>query len=157
MDAKSPAESFEAFMERVEPRVRRALVAAFGPETGREAAAEAFAYAWERWSRVSKMQNPAGYVYRTGVSRATDATRKRRKPLFPPEEQHSDVWFEPGLSTALEGLSERQRSAILLIHGYGWTYEEVAQLVGVTRATVQTHVDRGMRKLRHELGVGVDR
>jgi len=41
---------FELFALDVEPRLRRALVAAYGSDRGREAAAEALAYAWEHWT-----------------------------------------------------------------------------------------------------------
>jgi len=32
--------------------------------------AEALAYAWENWDRLSSMKNPVGYLYRVGQSRA---------------------------------------------------------------------------------------
>ncbi len=52
--------AFEAFFRDTEPKLRRALVATYGPDQGRDAAAEALAYAWEHWERLSKMANPAG-------------------------------------------------------------------------------------------------
>ena len=45
--ATAAVEAFETFFAETEPRLRRALVAAYGPERGRDAAAEALAYAWE--------------------------------------------------------------------------------------------------------------
>jgi len=53
---------FTSFVEQVEPRLRRALVAAFGLERGRDAAAEALAYGWEHWDRIAATANPAGYL-----------------------------------------------------------------------------------------------
>ena len=44
--------SFEAFVVEAEPKLRRALVAIHGFEEGRDAAAEALAYAWEHWERL---------------------------------------------------------------------------------------------------------
>ena len=41
-------EAFTEFVQSVEPRLRLALMAGYGPERGREATAEALAYAWER-------------------------------------------------------------------------------------------------------------
>lgn len=43
-----------------EPRLRRALCAAYGMELGREATAEALAYAREHWRRLRVTDNPAG-------------------------------------------------------------------------------------------------
>jgi RNA polymerase sigma factor (sigma-70 family) len=53
----------------------------------------------------------------------------------------------------LAELPERQRTAVLLIHGFGWTYAEVAEFLGVAVGTVQTHVERAMAKLRSVLEV----
>jgi hypothetical protein len=93
------ADSFTDFVRNTEPRLRVALGAAFGPERGREAAADALAYGWEHWDRVAAMDNPAGYLYRVGANRA----KAMRKPpiALRPVEVGSDPWIEPGLPTAL--------------------------------------------------------
>jgi RNA polymerase sigma factor (sigma-70 family) len=61
-------------------------------------------------------------------------------------------WVEPGLPKALAKLSSKQRTVVWLIHGLEWQQNEVANLLGITPATVQTHADRGMAKLRSALG-----
>ncbi len=87
-------EAFEAFFAVAEPRLRRALVAAYGFDRGREAAAEALAWAWEHWSELQAKENPVGYIYRIGARR----TRGRRLPTtYVPNETH-EPWFEPGLA-----------------------------------------------------------
>jgi len=147
----SLAATYEAFVDSGGSRLRRAFIAAYGPEVGAEATADALAYAWEHWSRISDMQNPTGYLYRVGQSKAR---RYRRRPArLPLPETVAQPWIEPGLPRALERLSERQRQAILLCHGYGWTLTEVGELLDVGPSTVQRHIDRGMRKLRAQLGV----
>jgi RNA polymerase sigma factor (sigma-70 family) len=141
---------FREFVLAAEPRLRRALVAAYGIERGREAVAEALAFAWERWPDVTAMSNPVGYLYRVGRSR----TRARRvRPVFQRADQ-SDPVIEPGLARALAQLSRRQRVAVVLVHGYGWTLREVAELTGTRVSTVQTHVERGLRHLSEALGGG---
>jgi DNA-directed RNA polymerase specialized sigma24 family protein len=143
---------FEAFMLATEQPLRRALVAAYGYEDGREAAAEALAYAWEHWARVRQMPNAAGYLFRVGQSSAARGRRWRRPlPLLtlPAGSEHS---FEPGLSAALASLPERQRVAVVLVHGFGYTLREVAGLTGVKITTVQNHLERGLRRLRDRLG-----
>jgi DNA-directed RNA polymerase specialized sigma24 family protein len=143
---------FRHFLQEAEPRLRRALVAAYGGERGREATAEALAYAWEHWERVGTMSNATGYLYRVGQSR----TRARlKRPLFVRPE-HPEPWFEPSLAPALEKLSERQRTAVVLVHGFGWTLREVAECTDVKVTSVQNHLDRGMQKLRAALKVGSD-
>ena len=150
----SLATSYEAFVESGGARLRRAFIAAYGPEVGAEATSDALMYGWEHWSKISEMGNPAGYLYRVGQSRAR---RYRRRPLrLPQAESTAEPWVEPGLPRALEQLSVRQRQAILLCHGHGWTLAEVAELLDVGPSTVQRHIDRGMAKLRAQLGVDDD-
>jgi len=144
-------EAFSRFVESVEPRLLRALIASAGPEAGREATADALLYGWKNWDRVRDMENPAGYLYRVGRS----CVRKHRKRgvLFPAETSNPDPWIEPGLGAALENLTERQRASVLLVEGYDWTYQEVADVMGLSRSSVQRHVERGMEKLRSALEV----
>ena len=143
-------EGFEAFYRDAEPKLRRALVAALGPEPGREAAAEALAYACEHWERVRGIDKPVGYLYRVGQSRS----RSRREPVvFPVPAEVGMPWVEPGLAGALAALSEHQRVAVVLAHGFGWTHSEVGDVLGVAASTVQNHVERGLANLRAALEV----
>jgi DNA-directed RNA polymerase specialized sigma24 family protein len=145
-------DEFEDFMAVAEPRLRVALVAAFGPDRGREAAADALAYAWENWSRVRSYANLTGYLYKVGRSVARPHRVRIPAPLFAPSEM-SEPWFEPGLGRALASLTDRQRSAVVLVHGFGWTLREVAEVLELKVTTVQNHLERGMAKLRAALEV----
>jgi DNA-directed RNA polymerase specialized sigma24 family protein len=153
-DPPAAVTGFEAFVQVTEPPLRRALVAAYGYEDGREAAAEALAYAWEHWTRVQEMPNAAGYLFRVARTSAARGRRWRRRPPpvfdLPPSGEYG---FEPGLPAALAALSERQRVAVVLVHGFGYTLREVAGLTGVKITTVQNHLERGLRRLRDQLGV----
>lgn len=149
----SSEEGFDVFFAAAEPRLRRALVATYGIERGREAAAEAFAFAWQHWGRVAEMDNPVGYLYRVGQSR----TRPRRQPvLFPPVPHRDNLAVEPGLPAALEQLSERERVTVVLIEAFGWTPTEVAATTGLSLSSVRSYLRRGLDKLRSELGVSED-
>jgi DNA-directed RNA polymerase specialized sigma24 family protein len=145
-------EAFTAFVIEHECRLRRAFVAAYGGQRGREATAESLAFAWEHWDRLSQMDNAPGYLYRVGRSR----TRRRRTVLTFVSEEHRDPIVEPGLAPALRTLSARQRTAVVLVHGFGWTLKEVADLTGTKITTVQNHLERGLAKLRQALE-GYDR
>jgi RNA polymerase sigma-70 factor (ECF subfamily) len=145
-------DDFEGFVRSVEPRLRRALVATRGAELGREATAEALAYAWEHWDRVQALTNPVGYLYRVGQSRS----RRRKVRLLPaPTEADRLPDVDPRLREVVRSLPEQQRVAVLLVHGYEWTHGEVAELLGVSPSTVSTHVQRGMATLRERLEVTV--
>ena len=150
---KAKADSFTEFVAANEARVRQSLTAVFGVDRGRDAAAEALAYGWEHWDRVSAMENPSGYLYRVGYDRARRMSSKRIG--FPPSDQDREPWVEPGLPEAFGGLPERQRVVVALLYGYQWSMSEVAEHLGLSKATVQTHAERGLKRLRRKLGVTV--
>ena len=66
---------------------------------------------------------------------------------------YSEPWFEPALVPALAALSERQRIAVVLVHGFDWTMRDVAELTGIRVTTVQSHLERGLRNLRATMEV----
>ena len=144
-------DGFRAFAASNESRLRQALCASLGSQAGRDAAAEALAYGWEHWDRVSQMTNPVGYLFKLGRSRGRRTLRRRDPVLIVDSARLPE--FEPGLPGALSGLSERQRLAVTLVHCFEWSLGEVAEHLGVSKGTVQRHLDRGMASLRRELGV----
>lgn len=142
-------QEFEVFMQRVEPGLRRALFSVLGVDRGREATAEALAWAWEHWGRVRRMDNPTGFLFRVGQSRS----RTRMTPAILVRPDWQEPLVEPELGRALQELSESQRVAVVLVHGFGWSLREVAEITGVRVTSVQTHLERGLQKLRTALEV----
>lgn len=147
-------QSFEALVAEVKPRLARAFVSAYGFERGQEALAEAMSWAAAHSEELVGMENPAGYLYRVGQSRSR--RRRRRAPAFPAPAAVGLPEVEPGLPAALAELSARQRVCVVLVVVEEWTYQEVAELLDVGRSSVQSHVERGMTKLRAALGVSAD-
>jgi len=142
------AVEFRAFVADAQLRLSRAFVATYGPERGEEALAEALAYAWAHFDDLHQMENPVGYLYRVGQSR----TRPRRQVAFPAPGRNGLPDVEPRLVQAVEQLSERQRVCTLLVHVHEWTHQEVADLLGISAASVQVYVRRGLESLRRTIG-----
>jgi DNA-directed RNA polymerase specialized sigma24 family protein len=140
---------FRTFVATTEPRLHRALAASLGWDRGRDATAEALAYAWEHWSKVRALSNPAGYLYRVGQS----SVRRRKVPVLFERPAGDDWVYEPTLVRLLAELPERQRLAVVLVHGFHWTTPEVSELTGLAQSTIHTHLERGLTKLRAALEV----
>ena len=147
-------EGFEAFFANVEPRLRHALVAAYGSDAGSEAAAEALSWAYEHWDQMCGVDSPVGYLFRVAQSR----TRRSRRtlPLTVARVEFHEPVYEPGLERLIKGLPHQQRVAVLLVHGLEWTHGEVAELLEISASTVATHVSRALGALRRGLGVEND-
>jgi RNA polymerase sigma factor (sigma-70 family) len=144
-------QEFARFVQEAEPRLLRALVGAYGSEVGREATRDALLYAWERWDQVSTLDNPVAYLYRVGQSRSR--TYQREHVWFPEVSQKDLPDVDPRLPSALRQLSQRQRAAVVLLFVVELSEREAANALGVSRATVRKHADRGLTKLRTALGV----
>lgn len=152
--AKDRKQAFTRFVKGVEPKLSYAFAAAYGPEVGADVSSEALAWAWEHWDRVQRMDNPSGYLYRVGQSKARWYHRPR--VLFPQVAPPEVSGLEPELPDALDQLTRQQRITVLLIHGLGYSEREVAELLGLSRWSVRTHANRGLARLRSALGVMLD-
>ena len=143
-------DEFEKFARASEERLRIALTASFGVTDGRVAAIDALSWAWENWERVKKMSNPVGYLYRVGQ---TSARRIRPRPIrIPGDEVHVDAQrISPELVKAIGDLSDQQRTAVMLVHAFGWTVRDVGEVLDLAPSTVQTHSERALARLRATL------
>lgn len=143
---------FDEFVRQTEPRLLRALAGHVATDGVRDAAAEAYAHAWEHWERVQAMENPMGYVFRVAQSRS----RRRLTGRLPAPDASRAPEVEPGLVSAMRSLPTQQRSAVWLVHGCGFTYGETAEALGISASAVGTHVSRALLALRSTLGVASD-
>ena len=148
-----PERAFAAFVREVEPRLRQALVATYGPADGREATVDALSWAWEHWDRLGDVPNPGGYLYRVGQS----AVRRFGSRPLPIGVLHTADVASPDLSPelvpALARLSAQQRTVVLLVHAYSWSQADVATLLEISPSTVREHMNRALARLRDELEV----
>ena len=152
-------DGFAVFFGDAEPRLRQALVAAYGPVLGREATVDALTWAWSHRHELAEMENPVGYLFRVGQTTAQRQFRRRRReelrerPERRSGDEVSDVEVDVDLESALDALSPQQRLAVLLVHGRCLPLREVAELMSVSVATVREHLSRGLDRLRSEMEV----
>jgi DNA-directed RNA polymerase specialized sigma24 family protein len=146
------ATQFADFVRASELNLLRALVSHHGPEIGREALADAYAYAWQHWERVSIAENLVGYVFRAadriGAQRAMKARREAPDGTADRDLEWVDADHHPEIVAALRRLPPRQRGAVLLVHGYGYTYKEAARTLDIPVSTLTNEVFRGLQRLR---------
>jgi DNA-directed RNA polymerase specialized sigma24 family protein len=94
------------------------------------------------------MGNPVGYLYRVGQS----AARRHRVRPIPMDQAafraNGLPEVNPELVPALGRLSAQQRTAVMLVHAFGWTIRDVARTLEVAPSTIQTHLERGLERLR---------
>ncbi|MGE5460286.1 MAG: RNA polymerase sigma factor [Solirubrobacterales bacterium] len=153
------ARDFEAFFEDEYPHLFGALcLVTRNRYEAEEIAQDAFLKVWERWDRVSEMESPAGYLYRT----AMNAFRKRyRRALLalrstlritPADDGIEAVEARDATVRALAPLSDRQRAAVVLMDLLGYPSEEAARMLGVSASTVRNHASRAHAALKKTMG-----
>lgn len=142
-----------AFIESEGPRLRAALVSSLGHDRGADGYSEALEYLVKHREKVLDARSPIGLLFNVGRSR----TRTRRLTASATEAEivrdTPDLGFEPALDSALMSLSGQQRMCVVLCHGLGWSLAEVASLAGISKGSVQRHLERGLAKLRIRMGV----
>ncbi|MER6093358.1 RNA polymerase sigma factor [Streptomyces bluensis] len=118
----------------------------------------------DRWPRMLQMENLEGYAWTILKCRIIDMHRRRqRRPQLmetaafeaaladPAEDPYDTITDAITLYGAVADLSERQRDAILLYYGIGFTAAEAAKLMGNEEATVRSQLRTGRRRLARTL------
>ncbi|HWS35116.1 MAG TPA: sigma-70 family RNA polymerase sigma factor [Actinoplanes sp.] len=152
----SAYEGFEAFYRANADRVYRALAVTLrSDDLAAEAVAEAMARACARWSTVSRLDSPAGWVFRVGLNWATSWWRKVRRERPPAAEADHPRARPPDGSTAarsaLANLPEAQRAVITCRVLLDLTTAETAAALRISEGTVKSRLSRGLAALRTEL------
>ena len=142
----------------IERMLRVAFLARYGTDLGQEVTAETMAWAWEHRQDLDKMENPTGYLFRVGQSKSRRFFRWKQEHLrFPAERATTQgVWTEPQLPDALAKLDDGERTAVVLVHCFQWTYAEVGELLDLPLHTVRNRIHRGLSQLRTSLGANAD-
>jgi RNA polymerase sigma-70 factor (ECF subfamily) len=148
--------SFDAFCRSESDRLARALALALNnPELGRDAAAEALARAWERWSKVGEYDNPAGWTYRVGLNWGRSRLRRRRREtsaVFAPEPSITDAEYDDSIATALRHLSTDHRAVIVGRFYLDWSEADLAAALDIPTGTAKSRLSRALEQLEHHLG-----
>lgn len=143
--------SFEAFYLANEQRLFRALYVMTGQrDEAEDLMQHAFCKVWERWDRVSRLDDPTGYLFRTAFNAHHSATRRAMRatrrlvhrstltavPTTPAEPSELAA-VRDTVARALQALTPRQREAVVLTELLGFGGAEAAQIMRIRPATVR--------------------
>jgi RNA polymerase sigma factor (sigma-70 family) len=149
---------FEVFFDLNYRSVVQGLRLAFGDRPGLEdAAQEAFAKAYVKWSSVETMSRPSTWVY-VVAARSLHRTQRRdardrnvhveRSPAAPFDEVIVD---RIGLERVLADLAPRQRATVILRYLAGLSVAEVARALHCSPGTVKAATHTALVHLRVDL------
>ena len=154
---------FEQFFDEQYGTAVRAVALAIGNrDRAEDRVQDAFAKAYRKWSTVSSMARPDSWVYVV----ALNAERKgwhREERRAARAAVHLDGSAEPlpdiatgaadavSLRGALDALTDRQRTAIVLRYLADLPVVEIAHAMGCAEGTVKATLHQSLAKLRVEL------
>lgn len=150
---------FDRFFDEHRERLYRALwLVARDRSVAEEVAQDAFLKVWERWDRVRDLDDPAGYLYRTGLNLYRN--RRRRAALVvrrmihasPATDEIAAVEARDVVVRALGTLTPRERAALVLVDLLDMTSEDAAKALGVRASTVRVLAGRARAALRDRIG-----
>lgn len=164
MMASTPDHSFEQFFEAQYPGICRALWLGFGEGCDPDdAAQDAFARAFQKWSAVSRLDRPATWVFVVAVRQARRNVRRRHRSMgdsvwaTEPPQPSDDVASRLSIVAALDELAPRQRLAIVLRYYADLSVRDIAKAMtcreGTVKATIHTAHDRLRTILSNDLTI----
>jgi RNA polymerase sigma-70 factor (ECF subfamily) len=153
--------SFDEFYLGTRDGVLRQLTAmTTDPDLAGDVVQEAYARAWQRWARVSCLDDPAAWVrtvaWRVAVSHfrrvavaSRRLTRLSHRPETPPQDD-SDTRLD--VEAALRRLTPEHRRALVLHEMVGLTVLQIADETDVPEGTVKSRLSRARAHLVAALG-----
>lgn len=155
-------EGFDGFFALHHERIVRSLSLALGDDQlGRDAAAEGFARALQRWRRVSGFDNPAGWVYRVGLNWARSRRRKTvREVAETAAADHGALRShgssdpaerDPRVTEALRRLSLDHRAVVVAGYYLDYSEQQIASALDIRPGTVKSRLSRALRQLADDL------
>jgi len=145
--------SFERFFTSAFAKVRATTAQITGPDLAEDLAVEAFARAFARWGRVSKMDSPEGWVIRVAANAALDEVRRKKAflPAIVARDAPADIVERDDVVSAMRSLTKRQQEVVVLRYIVDLPEAEVARLLGTSQGSVKTHLHRAILRLRDQL------
>src|SRR5512132_3622245 len=152
------ASTFEAFFLAQHERLFQALYLLTGDRfEADDLAHEALLRTYERWDRVSAMDSPAGYVYRTALNlyrsrlRSLLVRMRRGFAAVSSEDPSEPVSASHDIRMAITGLPRGQREAVILVGGLGLESAEAGRVLGIDASSVRGRLHRARATLQEEL------
>lgn len=127
-------------------------------------AQEVFYELWKRRSELSITLSLKAYLRRATVNKSLNYIRDYRKVRFELEDKVDEKTAQPLVSErmeaaelqeqidrAIDGLPERCRIIFILSRFEDMTYNEIAELLGISAKTVENQISKALRLLRQIL------
>jgi RNA polymerase sigma-70 factor (sigma-E family) len=152
------APDFDEFYVVLRPRlVQTAYAVCHDLGVAEDAVQNAFAKAYSRWRRISRLESPEAYVRKMALNEVLNARRlaKVRREVthaVPPEkvavDSHDSTGTHGDLWQAIRALPPRQRAVLVLRYYEDLSERQIADVMGCSPGTVKSQASAAMATLR---------
>lgn len=152
-------EEYNATVDKYSDSVYRFILKNLSdPERAKDVVQDAFEKLWMKAENVS-YSKVKSYLFSTAYHTMIDMLRKSKKETgmdnldlsnYNYAGQYSDL--NEVLHRAIEKLPDAQRSVILLRDYEGYSYDEIAEITGLSESQVKVYIYRGRMFLRNFIG-----
>jgi RNA polymerase sigma-70 factor (ECF subfamily) len=149
---------FEEFFHSERSRLFGALSVMAGNRfEAEEIMQDAFLKLWERWDRVSAMDDPVGFLYRTAMNlyrkrlRRAAIAMRRAANLLPQDDALAVIEARDQAARLLRPLTAREREALVLTAYLGYSSEEAGRFLGIKANTVRVLATRARASLKQTM------
>jgi RNA polymerase sigma-70 factor (ECF subfamily) len=152
---------FEAFVHQHERQILNYFWRMLGDEqTAYDLSQETFLRAWRHFSTIRAYEQPRAWLFRVASNLAISHLRKHpgaTTDISDLDEDASDIITSDPIGHFVESdlvrqilfaLAPRRRAALILCEVYGFTAEEVAQVLGMTTGALKMTLSRGREQFR---------
>lgn len=145
--AAGDATAFAMLVEKYERPLRSFLARAVGPDSADDIAQDAFLKAWRASAQYDGRARYSTWLTRIAWRCRLDRLRKERAE---PQRERQDTCLAHAreVDDMLSRLSEKERAALVLCEGHGWTHAEAADLLSLPLGTLKSTVARAKAKCR---------
>ena len=130
-----------------------------GEQAAEDAVQEVFLRATKAWSRFRGDASPMTWLYRIATTHCLQQIRNDRSRaaklelISPPWEEIEDLASKVDLAALFAELDPTTQQVVMLRHVDGMTLEEVADVCGISRKTVQKRLARFIELAKKKLEV----
>lgn len=129
---------------------------------GEDLVAEVFIKAWASWRKVRGLTEPRAWIIRSALNAHVSWWRRHRREVALGSHDHTaatggDLALDGSLVAALRRLPIRQRQVVALRLLLDLDTATTAEVLGMSRSTVATHLQRAIAALRRDIPALTDR
>ena len=147
--AKGDQPAFAMLIAKHERPLRSFLARMTSADRADDVAQEAFLKAWRFASSYDGRARFSTWLTKIAWRCLLDEARKvRPAEAFEPAAETADSEREAQVADMLARLTERERAALILCDGHGWTHSEAAELLNMPLGSLKTVAARAKAKCR---------